>query len=185
MKIQEQTKTKKIVLVIGLLALMLIGVVLAYIYFSTNNLSSKPDESNNTPSNISDTDREQSKDLQNNPEKKNEAPNTDHPAQPAVSSESGKKQVQMVASTDQSGDTVFIRGGVNYPVVGGSCYAQLAGPSGQSIRKDSTILQNPASADCKTIPISNNDLAPGKWTFMLHYTSDDYEGVSDEVSFTL
>ena len=111
--------------------------------------------------------------------------NSDTPPTPTTIPGSSKKQVQMVASVDRSNGTVFIRGGVNYPVTGGSCFAELSGPSGQSIRKDSVVLSNPNSTDCKTISIPEGDLASGKWTFTLNYTSDEYKGVSSEVSFTL
>ncbi len=111
--------------------------------------------------------------------------NTDVPPAPTTSGESDKKQVQMVASVDQSNGTVYIRGGANYPVDGGSCYAQLKGPSGQSVRKDADVLSNPASTDCKTISIPVSELAPGKWTVTLNYTSDEYEGASIEIAFTV
>ena len=131
------------------------------------------------------SDQQQSEDLQANPDTKDTMTHSDAPAEPTTTAGSDKKQVQMIASVDQSNGMVYIRGGANYPVPGGTCYAQLSGPSGQSIKKDSAVLQNPASTDCKTISIATSDLAPGKWTFTLNYTSDEYEGASVEVSFTI
>lgn len=181
MKIQRKKRT---ILITSLLVLVLAGGVFAYLYFA-NKPSNDSVSSNSTPTNTLESDHEQARNLKDNPDDKDKAPNTDHPAAPTAPAGSSKKQVQMVASTDQSNGTVYIRGGINYPVTGGSCYAQLSGPSGQSIRKDSTVLANPASTDCKTISIPVSDLASGKWTFTLHYTSDDYEGVSDEISFAI
>ena len=182
MKIKQRTKINKPVLAIVIILLVSLVAFLVYTF------ALKPKDiktTNTTSANTSSTDKLQSENLQNNPEDKEKAPNSDRPADPVTSSGSSKKQVQMVASTDQSGGTMYIRGGVNYPVTGGGCYAQLSGPSGQSIRKDSSILANPASTDCKTISIATSELASGKWTFTLHYTSDDYEGVSNEISFSV
>ena len=183
MQIRKNTKKiNKPALIIASVLLIGIGASLVYalVLKPQNNKSADTSKSNTAPS-----DQQQTENLANNPDSKDETPNTDTPAKPSTTPNSDKKQVQMVASVDQSNDTVFIRGGVNYPVTGGSCYAQLVGPSGQSIRKDSVVLSNPASTDCKTIPVPASELESGKWTFTLNYTSDEYEGVSNETSFTL
>lgn len=182
MQIKRQSKIKKPFII--LLAVILAGIVGFLTYWfvykpQNNNLADGSSVKEIT------TDKQQSENIQNNPDTKTEAPNSDKPADPTASGTSSKKQVQMTASTDTSNGVVFIRGGVNYPVSGGSCYAQLSGPTGQSLRKNTTILQNPASTDCKTISIPTGELAPGKWTFTLRYTSDDYEGVTNEVSFSV
>ncbi|HEX7484271.1 MAG TPA: hypothetical protein VF281_03900 [Candidatus Saccharimonadales bacterium] len=183
MQIRKHTKKiNKPVLIIT--TTLLIGLVAFLIY----TLVLKPQNNTTidaTKSGTTTSDQQQSENLVNNPDDKTKAPNTDAPAAPTTTPESDKKQVQMITSADQSNGTVYIRGGVNYPVTGGSCYAQLSGPSGQSVRKDSIVLPNPASTDCKTISIPASELTPGKWTFTLNYTSDEYEGVSNETSFTL
>ena len=187
MKINNDTtnSNKKIRLVIAYLVVLAVaGAAFLYVYFTII----KSDASNNSNADsqtMAESDRDQSKNLQDNPDIKDTAPNTDHPAPPTTNETSDKQQVQVVTSTDQSGGTVFIRGGVNYPVTDGTCYAQLIGPSGQSIRKDAAVLPGPASADCKTISIPVNELASGSWKFILHYTSDNYEGASVETSFTI
>lgn len=183
MKIKKSTKKiNKPVLII--ITILLVGLVafLAYIFIfrSHNNQSTDAPEPKDTSSNTQQVEKPKS-----NIEDKTKAPNSDTPPSPKTTPESNKKEVQLVASADQSNGTVFLRGGVNYPVTGGSCYAQLSGPSGQSVRKDSVVLPNPASTDCKTISIPASELAPGKWTFTLNYTSNEYEGVSNEASFTL
>lgn len=181
MRIQKQTISKR-KLVILLSSLILLAAISIYFYFS---MTSPGSEADRTQTDTTQPDPNQPKDVQNNPENKEEAPNTDHPIVPDDTAGSSKKQVQMVASVDQSNGTLYIRGGINYPVSEGSCYVQLSGPSGQSIRKDSTILQNPGSTDCKTISIPVSELAPGKWVFVLHYASDNYEGSSGEIPFTI
>lgn len=182
MQIKSRSKTKKILLILTAVVVIGAAAFLIYLYAYRNKSTSSTSDTQTTALN---TDNQQSKNLQSNPDTKTQAPNADQPAPPITSSTSSKKQVEMTASTDSSNGTVYIRGGVNYPVVGGSCYAELTGPSGQSVRKDTTVLQNPASTDCKTIVITTNSLASGKWSFILHYTSDNYEGASDEVSFSV
>jgi cytoskeletal protein RodZ len=183
MKIKRHNKkiNKPVLAIAALVVVVLIGS-LVYAFF----INPRTENSTNTnqPKSTSSSEQE-SENLQNDTVDKNTAPNTDHPATPTATDSSNKRQVQMVASIDQSNNTVFIRGGVNYPVSGGACYAQLSGPSGQSRRENSAVLPNPASTDCKTIAIPVSDLAPGKWTFTLNYTSEEYEGASNEVSFTL
>lgn len=182
MKIKRRQKINKpLVAVISILALGLVGFLTYSLIYKP--LTDKPAETTST--NETSTDKQQSENLKTNPENKEKAPNTDHPTDPVVTNGSDKKQVQMIASVDRSGGSIYIRGGVNYPVSGGSCYAQLSGPSGQSVRKNSTVLSNPASTDCKTIEIPSSELAPGKWTFKLNYTSNEYEGVSDEIPFSI
>lgn len=182
MKIKRRPKINKpIIAVVSILIVSLLGfVAYAFIYQPLVDEQTK-----NSKSDEVSTDKQQSEELQKNPENKEKAPNTDHPADPIATEGSDKKKVQMIASVDRSGGAIYIRGGVNYPVSGGGCYALLSGPSGQSIRKDSAVLSNPASTDCKTISIPTNELAPGKWTFTLNYASNEYEGVSDEVSFSI
>lgn len=185
MKIHKETKDKRKVIAAVLLVLVLAGATSSYAYFIGRGDLNTSEGSRTATEDMFKSDRDQSTVLQEDPEKKNQAPNTDHPALPDAPTESGKTQVQMIASVDQSANTVYIRGGVNYPVSGGSCYALLSGPSSQSIRKDSTILSNPASTDCKTISIPVSELVPGNWTFTLRYESDNYEGTSDETPFTI
>jgi len=185
MQIKRNKSSKKKILI--LLAAVLVLTLSGAAAFAYVRMKSPTDQTKSTDQveKQESSDRQQAIDLQNNPSGKEENSNSDKPATPTASETSSKKQVQMTASTDTSNGTIFVRGGVNYPVIGGSCYAQLSGPSGQSIRKDTTVLQNPASTDCKTISISSGELSPGKWTFVLHYTSDDYEGASNEVSFSV
>lgn len=183
MQIKKRTKRiNKPILIVTVV--FLIGVIVFLLYtFASRSQNDSPIDTTRSENSSSDT--QQSKNLVDDIDDKTKKPNADVPAAPTATPESNKKQVQMVASVDRSNGTVFIRGGVNYPVTGGNCFAELSGPSGQSMRKDSVVLSNPNSTDCKTISIPESDLAHGKWTFTLNYTSDEYEGASNEVSFTL
>ena len=187
MRIRRKKINKKIVLIISAVLIIITASVLAYVYkhrqgqVSVNNSGIfNADTFEPTQSDI-----EQSEQLQNDMNGKKSSPNTDRPTNPTQSTNSTKQQITVSASVDKSSDTVYIRGGMNYPVQDGSCYAQLIGPSGQSIRKDTDLLQNPASTDCKTIAIPITDLNSGSWKFILHYSSDMYEGASSEVTFSI
>lgn len=184
MKIKKHTQINKLVIIVPLVA---IACALAVgVYFFAQNKNNKGEGAQNA-SHLKEgsSDKDQAENLQKNPDKKTTAPNADKPTEPTPVSGSTKNQVQMIASVDQSNGTVYIRGGINYPARDGSCYAQLTGPAGQSVRKESPVLPNPASTDCKTISIPASELAPGKWTLTLHYTSNEFEGASSELSFTL
>lgn len=179
-------KTNKILNkpLITLSLIILLGIISYCVYTNVQ----KSDNSNaNTPSPAKQesSDKLQAERLSSDPATKTQAPNADKPATPnEASGDQGKRLVPMTASTDSSSGYVYIRGGVNYPVSNGSCYALLTGPSGQSLRKDTSVLASPASADCKTISIGVDELAQGKWSFKLYYVSDNYRGVSNEITFT-
>ncbi len=184
MKIEKKRKEKKSPLVLIISLLFIAGVAAALFYLSRNN-SQQSSDLNEVASVSHESDNQQSQAIKDNPESKTQSSNSDKPATPSIDTTSGKQQVQMTTSYNISDGTVYIRGGINYPVNDGSCYALLTGPSGQSIRKDTTVLQSPASADCKTISMLTSDLTSGKWTYVLRYTSESYEGASDENTFNI
>lgn len=184
MKIQNRKKSKKLTPVVIAAALLLAGTVALMLYFNRESPqnSRKPDASTDTSR---ESDDKQAQDIKENPDNKQEATNSDEPPKPTNDTTTGKQQVQMTSSYNMSEGNIYIRGGVNYPVTDGSCYAMLSGPSGKSMRKDTTLLQNPASSDCKTIVVPLSELAPGDWSFVLHYTSNNFQGLSNEVAFTI
>lgn len=119
------------------------------------------------------------------PKQKKAITNTDPQAPTTIDKTTGKTTVTVVTSASVSGDTVYIRGGINNAVSEGKCYAQLKGPSGSSIKKDTTLLPGAATADCKTIKIPVSELSPGTWIYKLNYSSPTAEGVSSENSFQI
>jgi len=184
MKIEKRKKTKGLTISIIILVLLVsVGAMGLIVYLIHKNSSELLEPATTKTSHSSD--KEQAQALKENPDKKQTSLNSDKPPTPTSDPGTNKQQVQMVASYSISSNTLYIRGGINYPVSDGNCYAILTGPSGQSIRKDTVLLQNPASTDCKTISVSLTDLTSGKWTFTLNYTSDNYEGVSSENSFSI
>lgn len=185
MKIKSRKKSKKFISTVVVASILLVVGVVALLFYLNHNPMQDSSNSDNTTKISHDSDKKQAQDLKENPDNKQNATNSDKPAAPTGDTSTGKQRVQMTSSNNISDGTVYLRGGINYPVKDGSCYALLSGPSGQSIRKDTTLLQNPASTDCKTVLIPISELASGKWTFALHYTSDNYEGTSSEDSFNI
>ncbi len=177
MKIKKTRKT----LLVTIVALLLVGGAGATAYF----VYSSQKKSGNSDRLQSDLD--QARDLAEKPENKNLSPNSDKPSTPPSTPEpSGKKNVPIIASTNAASGNIYVRGGLGYPVLeDGSCYAILSGPSGQTIQKDTEILQNPASTDCKTVSVPAQELSKGSWKATLHYSSTNYEGASNEVEFTI
>jgi len=181
MKLPKNKKTKKIPFALILSALLLVvASVGTYAYIQSKNDTPKTSESSPAP------DLGQSQNLKDNPNDKQQPQNTDKPPEPeAVNGDATKQRVKMEASSDKSNDTLFIRGGINYPVSGGRCFATLTGPSGQIITKNTELLQGPASTDCQTISISISELIPGNWSFKLQYESDKYTGTSANGTFSI
>jgi hypothetical protein len=186
MKIIKKSNKKIILTVSTALVIVMIGILLyVFAYKSEQTNSNKSGGIDVETFEPTESDINQSQQLQTNMDGKKASPNTDQPATPTQDTGSTKQKVNVSASVDVSNNSVYIRGGMNYPVQDGSCHVQLTGPSGQSIGKDTTILQNPASADCKTITIPTADLSSGTWKFTLQYSSDKYEGASSEVTFSI
>lgn len=112
--------------------------------------------------------------------------NNSDPQAPVTTTEDGKGTVTVVTSTNTANGMVYIRGGINSVVSeSGSCYAELTGPGGQSIRKETEILRSASTTDCKTIQIPASELTAGTWTYTLNYSSTTEQGSSNENSFTL
>lgn len=172
-------KIKRTILITTLSLLTLVGASAAYFFFAPQNKDTGPTRSQ--------SDIEQAENLAKDPDNKNLAPNSDKsntPPSPPV--QSGKKSVPLMASTNTSNATIYIRGGLNFPVVeDGSCYVLLTGPSEELVRKDTEVLQNPASTDCKTVSLPAQELAKGSWKATLNYSSTNYQGMSNEVEFTI
>lgn len=185
MKIKQKTTSrKKTWIVVALLGVVIIGLLAAYFIFAQGNHSASFEKliKGNMSSNES-----------NNSDKQNESkdsdktvpPNTDHAVPPTTDESTGKQVIPVVTSATIDGSIVYIRGGLNVLRTDGVCYAELTGPSGQKVRKDTTLLPNAGTTDCKTIAIPISELTAGKWTFTLNYSADDAEGQSSVASFTV
>lgn len=182
MKIQKSKfASKKLIILVSSLALLLLAGGVSAAHF----LNNAERDSSNAIGEPGESDIRQAEELADNPDTKSTQVNTDTP--PSVSTEAGedKATVGMVVSANVSDDKVYIRGGLNSAVVEGKCYAELSGPNGRSITKETTLLQNASTTDCKTVIIDSGELAPGRWTAVLMYSSNDIEGSSSEASFEI
>lgn len=175
---KEQSSKKQKIIVLLVLTLIVVGTLI-YAY-AKNNISVS--DSDNQSSN-----EESSETSGSVPADKEKAPNTDTTPPPRDTNESKDKAiVQMTASVSISNSTVSIRGGINNTgTYTGSCYAELRGPRGEVVRKETTLLQNASTTDCKTITVEGSELGSGSWTVQLFYSSDDVEGASNEVLFEI
>lgn len=189
MKIKQKTvknSKKRIVL----LAIVVFAVIAGILVFAVlPQLAVKTDGSND---NLEITKKSESpnKDepdtTSQEPTDKKQTSNTDQPIPPVQNEKTKKMQVQMVSSHNINPDIIYIRGGINNSVeYSGTCSVILNGPDGQVIEKNTTLLQNSATTDCKTISISTSELLPGLWRYKLIYSSATTEGSSDEKSFSI
>lgn len=179
-------------------------VILIFVSASTVWALSKPNPDNNEIKESSKKDIESNKDtnkesgrhtnqinntneINSTPNIKNTDTNSDTPPpveEPADNSD--KAEVMMSVSHDISSDSLNIRGGIDNAVVyEGDCVATLTGPDGIIIKKSTTLLQNPRNTDCQTISIPLEELSRGEWKIKLNYESSNYQGESDEDSFTI
>lgn len=180
---KNKTTKKRIILTIGLL-LTAVCAIIFYLFTVKSPDAQVNTDSSITPPTRSESDKKQTEELGKNPDNKSNPVNTDAPAQPTAG-DGAKKNVSMVASVDSDSSNIYIRGGVNALVYSGACYVQLSGPNSENIKRETTLIQNPSTTDCKTITISKNELSRGKWTFTLNYESNEIEGITGEKSFTL
>ena len=185
MKIKNKKNSKKIVIILSIVVVLAAASALTYIFVNRNK-DEESQKNNSTSATVSESDKQQTKEIEENPEYKETKTNTDTPAPITTNESTGKKTVQMVASANVSGGILYIRGGINNSVeYNGTCFAQLTGSNGESVRKDTTLLQNAATTDCKTIQVNTSELTKGSWKLILNYSSDDTEGASSEVSFEI
>lgn len=182
MKIKQQKNSKKrliIVIAVFVLALLTGGY---YVFAKANTAV---EEKNNTTTNTS---LPENKTDQTRPyeESKKSTTNTDPQAPVTKDKESDKTVVSVVTTSSVSNGILYIRGGINNAVgSAGICFAQLTGPTGASIRKETVVLAGASTADCKTIQIPTSELSPGTWTYTLNYSSQNSEGASSEETFVI
>jgi hypothetical protein len=179
-----KTKNNRLAMGVICAAVLICGTVAFYTLnkryanVTENKQSSTPERSA--------SDIQQAKDLTDQPSSKETQSNTDTPAPITTDKNTGKSVVQMVSSFDISRGTLYIRGGINNSVeYEGTCFAELIAPDGKIIKKETTLLQNSATTDCRTISIPVTELRSGHWKFTLNYTSNNKIGKTNESSFEL
>lgn len=185
MKIKNQ-KNKKIIIITILISLIVVGAIFGVIYFMKKTPDSESNVDNTENGQIVKTNKSQTKKIEDSSINDKNKTNTDTPAPIIEDSDTGKKVVQMVSSADISGHILYIRGGINNSVeYAGICYAELSGPNGENLKKDTTLLQNAATTDCKTIQVDTTGLSKGSWKVVLKYSSNEIEGASGEITIEI
>lgn len=184
MKIKKIKNKKN--LTIFLLCGAIILAVVAYTTYSINIPQEKwqnrnKEDTSNQPKNKKETTNDNSR--QKTPDQKTSTTNSDPQAPVSTDQTTGKTIVSVAASVDVAGDVVYIRGGINNIVSGGVCKVFLKHSSGRTLEKETSILPNASTVDCKTVQIPISELSPGAWTYTLKYLSNTAEGSSSENSF--
>lgn len=184
MRNNTNNRSKIIKIIILCVSILVCGAILAYLLMNLND-NPKDNSQFSTPVR-SESDIQQSERLESDPGNKETRNNTDSPAPLTTDNNTNNAIVQMVSSYDISDGTLFIRGGINNSIeYDGLCFALLTGPNGEIIRKETTLLQNASTTDCKTVSIPISDLQSGRWKFSLNYLSDTKNGHSDESFFDI
>lgn len=177
MRIQRRASKKTVFITTIAIAVLAIGFVV-YVVFASNRVPSSTENN-----------RDGSQSNQNEPkpdDSKSQSTLTDQPAPKGTNDQTGKQQLQMTASHNMDSDTLYIRGGINNSVVyDGVCSASLTGPNQKNLNKPTTLLQNAATTDCKTIKIPLSELSVGTWKYKLTYSSATSEGSSNENTFEI
>ena len=184
---QQKNNKKKLIIAAAVLVLAVASFGLYYVIVVQNTSNSKGGSAEDkTNSSQQESDIKDADPKEPSPESGKGQTNTDPQAPTSKNEETGKTTVSVVTSSNISNGTVYIRGGVNNTVsTDGTCYAQLIGPNGITIRKQTTLLQGASTTDCKTIQIPVSELAPGSWSYTLNYSSTSTEGVSNEDTFII
>lgn len=185
----KQTRNRKNVIIItaAIITLVISGSAMAYQVSQNNDSSSEPSSPSSKTSKKASSTKDLTGDTDSPTAESNKSnTNSDPQATTSTDSSTGKTIVSVVSSVNVSDGVVYIRGGINNVVdTDGACYALLKGPSGNSIRKDTTLLPNSSTSDCKTIQIKTGELTSGTWTYTLNYSSNTEEGVSSEGTFNI
>lgn len=190
MKINRSRRSKKPLLITIIALVLALGIGGLAWAATQNNQHDKKDDSStkneDKSTNSKDaTKDESSADQSNDDETKITPQNTDQTPTPTPAPGQTRAQVGIVSTVNVSGGVVYIRGGLNAQSASGTCYAQLTGPQGSVIRKDTSLLQNASTTDCKTIQIPTSQLTKGTWSYTLNFESDQLEGASGAQSFTI
>lgn len=182
MKIKKSNSNKSTkALIILIVAVLVVAAAYAAYAFTSNNTpdpsaTNRSESKTETHTSSSSKGNEQPSDTDD----KLTENNSDTPIPPKTDPTTSLRNVSMTASADKRDGMLYIRGGINNSVeYAGSCYATLTGPTGKTIQKDTELLQNASTTDCKTIQISTNELSSGTWNITLTFKSDQATGTSN------
>lgn len=180
MKIKQTPHKRKIWILVIIAAVVVAGLLISYVVFGFSRNSSDQTTDQTDSKNEPKSESEKSSSTTD----KTTPPNTDGPAQ-TEKDDSGKRVVPVVTSVNVDGSMVYIRGGLNTPEADGTCFAALTGPNNEKVQKDTTLLLNANSTDCKTISIPTSEFSTGQWSYTLNFSSSSAKGQSSVTTFTI
>lgn len=187
MNIKTPTSKSKIITIVAFIAALTGGYLL---YSSLNHLPpfalSSPDPGDYTINlEKSDSEKQRTQELQQNPEQKVVNEQSDTPATPSTNEATGKQNANVILSfASIQNDTVSVGGYITNVVEdGGSCLYMFA-KNNEVIKKTAATMQNPTSTSCATVNFPASELASGTWQVALLYSSSLSEGTSNTKDIT-
>ena len=188
---RKKTSRKKIIIITTILGLAILScsyTAAAYINkwipFSDQD---KPfvtdDQGRGVNPNKTKTEKDEVKNLENNPDNKLVRPNTDVTPKPKVNPETKKQAVYvMMTSVEQSVDknTITASGFVSNAVEQDGKCTYIFKLGDKIIKKTVGVMPGPSSTSCETVRVNRNELdAAGRWTVLIEYASSASQGVAD------
>lgn len=189
MKQRKTNKSRKIIIaIISLVVLSCSYVAVAYVNkwvpFSNNEKSfSVDDQGRGINPNKTKTEKEETKNLENNPDNKSVRPNTDVVPKLKTDPATKKQSVYvMMTSVEQSVDknTITASGFVTNAVEQDGKCTYIFTLGDRVVHKEAGVIPGPSSTSCQTMRVSRGELgAAGRWTVSIEYTSSASHGVAD------
>lgn len=193
MKIKNKPNKKNFTpWIVGGITLLLIGIyIVAALLLHLPPFTSSSRSSSSSPTDQyvnmdrTDTEKQASKSIEDDPSKKVENNQTDTPSTPSGSTSTGKQNVNVLLTNAGIFNGTVSASGVVTNIVeeGGNCtYLFTNGSS--TVTKNSSTLTNSTSTTCKTVSFPSSELTKsGTWTVQITYDSLSFEGVSNTKEF--
>ena len=178
-------KNNKMIIAIIATSLIVLALVAGGVYWFSQKDEIKRDE-NGISTERTPQDRKLEDELQNNPELKEQASQTDHAESATVDPDTQLKVANVViTNAGVSGGEVSASGFITNIVDDqGSC-EYLFTKNSVTVAKPAATLSNPGSTTCKTVRFSSDELSPGVWKVQLKYSSETSSGKSNALEITI
>lgn len=176
----KQNKSSKKVIITLVLLLLVIGTsVGAYIILNQNDSNSAQEDKKNGT--------EKDKNSNSNKNKNDEYNSNNNPVEhesekeitPGYEGENPNLNDSLTGSinyTGVAGNNLIIRTTINQTISSGSCEISLTNGS-TTVTRTSGIIPNPSSSSCEGFDIPTSELGSGNWEITIKITSNDKSGV--------
>lgn len=134
----------------------------------------------------SDSEKEVTKRIDENPEAKTQNSQTDKPIAPSVDEKTGLQAVNvLLTNTGIFNGTVSASGMVTDAIEDGGTCTFIFKNGTSKVEKTSKTMQNSTSTSCETVSFSSEELpTDGTWRVQISYSSPTSEGSSNTKEFT-